>query len=376
MTCVAVVDRIGGAERSLIDLVSALDRERFHALAVVPREGELSRALEEAGAAVTLCPSLRRLHRRGPLARKGRELVALWRGARELAVALEAQRSSVVHANGTEAALFAVRAARRRRVPLVWHLRDMTPLGWLGPFLGRRCARLVVPSCAAAAVARGWVPASKLLRVASGIDTARFGAALPREEARRRLGLAGGPLLASIGAFVPWKGFERLVEAASRVHARRPDARFALLGDERFADGRGTRAAIEELVRVRGLSEIVRLVGHVDNVPLWLSASDALVHPAFPEPFGRVVAEAMAAGRAVVCLAGEHGPAELVRDGVDGLHAPASPEGLAEAVLELLADLARCRAMGEAGRRRAAEAFDRSVTTAPLQVLFATLSGA
>ena len=117
-------------------------------------------------------------------------------------------------------------------------------------------------------------------------------------------------------------------------------------------------------------------MGHVDDVPLWLAAADALVHPAFPEPFGRAVVEAMAAGRPVVCLAGDHGPAEIVRDGVDGVHAPPTAEGLAEAVLGLLADPAGSRALGESGRRRATGEFDSRRTARAMEELFADVHGA
>jgi glycosyltransferase involved in cell wall biosynthesis len=70
-----------------------------------------------------------------------------------------------------------------------------------------------------------------------------------------------------------------------------------------------------------------------------------------------VLVEAMLGGVPVV--APRHGgPAEIVRDGVDGLLVDVErPEAVGEAVAALLADPERRAAMGRAGRERALERF-------------------
>jgi glycosyltransferase involved in cell wall biosynthesis len=78
---------------------------------------------------------------------------------------------------------------------------------------------------------------------------------------------------------------------------------------------------------------------------------DVLVAPSRQEPFGTVLAEAMAAGTPVVATR-VGGLAETVADGETGLLvAPGRPEELAAAVLEVLA---RREQMGAAARVRAA----------------------
>ena len=106
-----------------------------------------------------------------------------------------------------------------------------------------------------------------------------------------------------------------------------------------------------------------------------LAAADVVVHPAFPEPFGRVVVEAMAASVPVVCARGEHGPGEIVRDGVDGLLVEPDPEAFADALVTLLDDAERRRAMGAAGRARARGAFDRSTTAERMERVYAEVVG-
>ena len=78
--------------------------------------------------------------------------------------------------------------------------------------------------------------------------------------------------------------------------------------------------------------------------------------PSDHETFGHTYLEAWCAGRPVI--AGDIAPLrEIVRDGVDGLHAANAPEPIADAILTLLADPARAAAMGASGRVRVAERF-------------------
>jgi glycosyltransferase involved in cell wall biosynthesis len=103
----------------------------------------------------------------------------------------------------------------------------------------------------------------------------------------------------------------------------------------------------------------VHFLGHRDDVPEILAALDVLVHvPSAPEPFGRVVAEAMAVGKPVVA-ARAGGLPEIVEHEVTGLLVPpGDPSACAAAVLRLLADPALRARLGTAGRRRAEERFD------------------
>jgi glycosyltransferase involved in cell wall biosynthesis len=78
--------------------------------------------------------------------------------------------------------------------------------------------------------------------------------------------------------------------------------------------------------------------------------------PSEHETFGHTYLEAWCAGRPVV--AGDIAPLrEVVREGIDGLHAANDPRAVADAILSLLGDPARATAMGIAGRERVAQRF-------------------
>src|SRR5712692_12111612 len=98
-----------------------------------------------------------------------------------------------------------------------------------------------------------------------------------------------------------------------------------------------------------------------------MNACDIVVHASVePEPWGLVVAEAMAAGRPVIASAAG-GPVEMITSGEDGLLVePGGPEDLAAAIESLLRDPQRRQAMGESARLRAFEFFDAAHAAAVL----------
>jgi glycosyltransferase involved in cell wall biosynthesis len=119
-------------------------------------------------------------------------------------------------------------------------------------------------------------------------------------------------------------------------------------------------------VAQKSLGHRVVFTGYRDHdLPAVLAAADCFaLMAAGSDESCRAALEAMAAGRAVVARHVGALP-ETVLDGQTGLLlGNASPEALAEALRAILADPARARAMGEAGRRRAATEFspERSVT--------------
>ena len=94
--------------------------------------------------------------------------------------------------------------------------------------------------------------------------------------------------------------------------------------------------------------------GWVDNAPGLMRHLDVLVLPSRVEPFGTVLAEAMAVGTPVVASRVDGLP-EVVEDGVSGrLVPPGRPDLLAQAVLEVLG---RRGEMGAAARERARRFF-------------------
>jgi glycosyltransferase involved in cell wall biosynthesis len=177
-------------------------------------------------------------------------------------------------------------------------------------------------------------------------------------------GAGHGPVVGFVGRLVPRKGPLDLVRAAPAIRAARPDVRVVVVGDDPYEDEDPAYAA-----RVRAAAGVAH-VGRVDEAASILQHLDVLVLPSREEPFGTVVAEAMAAGTPVVAT-NVDGLPELVTDGITGaLVEPGDTAALAVAVLRVLDER---HAMGVAARQKAqrfgADAYADRVEDLLLEIL-------
>jgi phosphatidyl-myo-inositol dimannoside synthase len=150
-----------------------------------------------------------------------------------------------------------------------------------------------------------------------------------------------------------YKGHDELLEAWPTVLGRRPDARLTIVG--RGDDVKRLEAKANGL----GLAGSVRFAGMVTESTLdaMLARAGGFALPSRAEGFGLTYLRAMRAG--VPCIAGDGDAArEVIDDGVSGMLVPAADrDALSQAVISLLGDSARRRAMGEAGRAAFNERF-------------------
>jgi glycosyltransferase involved in cell wall biosynthesis len=145
----------------------------------------------------------------------------------------------------------------------------------------------------------------------------------------------------------PQKGLDILVRAAADV----PEARFVVAGDGR--ERAGLHAAIGE----RGLGDRVVLLGHRNDIPSLLAASDVFVLPSLYEGSSLAILEAMAAGKAVIASR-IGGTDELIVEEESGLLVPPSDSvALAAAVRRVLGDADLRGRLGAAARERVQRHF-------------------
>ena len=247
------------------------------------------------------------------------------------------------------------------RRPVVWHLRDFPPSGSRGRLF--RAAARTLPALvfanseALAATLRG-VP---VVRLYNPVDLDRFHPDRSGAGVRAELMLPdNAPLVGMVAHLTKWKGHEDFIRIALRLSEQVPGVRFLVSGGPIYeTEGHeGYAEALKRRTVDLGLAGRVLFLGARDDIPEILAATDVLIHcPTSPEPFGRVVAEAMAAGRPVVA-ANAGGIPEIVEHDVTGLLVtPGDVGGFAAAAQRLLADPALRHSLGAAGRRRAEQLF-------------------
>jgi glycosyltransferase involved in cell wall biosynthesis len=132
---------------------------------------------------------------------------------------------------------------------------------------------------------------------------------------------------------------------------------------------------LRHLLAENGLADRVGITGFVDQPADAMRALDVVVHASTrPEPFGLVIAEAMACGRAVVATAAG-GAAEIVSDGVDALAVPPGDAGALAAAIRRLVESPELRArLGAAGRETAERRFDRARLAAEVAPIYRALA--
>jgi glycosyltransferase involved in cell wall biosynthesis/membrane protease YdiL (CAAX protease family) len=240
-------------------------------------------------------------------------------------------------------------------------------------FLFSRTARVVAISSAIREnlLKRTPIPPERIVTIPNGVDLERFkdwGSF--RAEARAEFGIRpDAPLAGLVGRISRGKGHLEFLRAAAAVKKRVPGVRFLIVGSVTKGEEATAREA-EALAREAGLEEDVRFTGFRGDIPRILSALDVLVVPSRSEAFGIVVVEGMAAGRPIVA-SGRAGILDIVSDGETGiLFPPDDSEKLAEALVRVLEDPDLGRAMGERGRRRAEDLFDRRKRTDRVEALY------
>ena len=180
-----------------------------------------------------------------------------------------------------------------------------------------------------------------------------------RLRVRQELGIPdAAPVAAIIGRLQPWKGQDVFMRAAARVAKEMPEARFLIVGGAAMPGDEAYSAQLRRAARELALPDRVFFLGDRQDVPDLLAASNVVVHASTePEPFGLVIIEAMAAGRAVIASRGG-GPSEIIEEGNSGLlTTPGNDEELAAAMLRVLRDDEFRERLSAGGRDRVDACF-------------------
>jgi glycosyltransferase involved in cell wall biosynthesis len=343
LLAVCAVDRPGGAEIGLLRLLAALSTRGWEVTVTTPGRGRLRDAAQAAGHA------WRALGVGGLRRGAGAGAMLSWPLVRHLS-----RRADVVYLNGGVCGrlLPAIGHGGARRVLHVHDIVDRVPSFW-------RSADVVLADSQAVA--------DRLIGLHAHVVGCPVDLDPPAAPPPWTTAAAGatGPVIGFVGRIEPRKGVADLVAAAPAIRRGAPGARVVLIGDDPYG------SAPEYTAAVTGSGEVEH-VAWVDNAAGVMRHLDVLVLPSRQEPFGTVLAEAMAVGTPVVATR-VGGLAEVVADGVTGrLVGARQPADLAVAVLEVLA----ARDTMSAAARDHARRFDAGAYAARVERLIAPGSAA
>lgn len=380
--------QMGGAEAALLNLLASLREAEpdWQLNLIVSADGALAAKAAALGVATTVLSFPDSLARLGDASanfpagsangRFGllRQLFFANPGiaayVRRLRKLLRQIQPDLVHSNGFKMHLLGA-LAKPRAVPLVWHVHDYVQarplMASLMKLFSRRCAMAVVNSDSVGRDLRAVCgQALPIETVYNGIDLQVFS---PCGEHLDLDALAGCspavPEVIRVGMLATlarWKGHEVFLRALSLIPSDVP-LRGYIIGDALYQTD-GSQTSLDELKTLAqrlGVAERVGFTGFVATPAAAMRSLDIVVHASTqPEPFGLVIVEAMACGRAVI--ASEAGGAtELIESGVNALgHKPGDAEQLAARIVQLAGDPQLREQLGAAGRKTVKERFNQT----------------
>jgi glycosyltransferase involved in cell wall biosynthesis len=347
-----------GAEIALLRLIGALDRKVVTSILVCADDGMLADAARRQDVPTIIAPLSRSIRERRRRQVRSMATIALVPAvaayAARLARLARAQRIDVIHTNSLKAFVYGALAGRIAGLPVVAHLRDdlgHLDAGAVGAVVGSMVRRLpdAVVGCSSYVLTAARTAPPRSHVVYTGIPSG--------DVASRAIWRSGRPTIGMVARIAPWKGQHLFLEAAAAVAARRPDARFRIIGAPMFGE-EGYLLDLRSLAAAEPLAGRVEFTGFVANPRSeYERLTVAVAASVAPEPFGNVIIEAMARGLPVVAPA-EGGPAEILTDGVDGLLVPPrDPPALAAAILRLIDSPRSAAALADQALRTTAARF-------------------
>jgi glycosyltransferase involved in cell wall biosynthesis len=391
--------QMGGAEMSLMDLLASLRAAEpgWQLYLVLGEDGPLVDRATAAGVQVMVAPFPRALARLGDSGNG--PLPALWsclkaaagtlRYASKLRRTLAKLEPDIVHTNGFKMHLLGA-WTHPKNAPVIWHVRDYVSTRSLMKRLLRicsgRCAAAIGNSASVAQDVRNVCgPQLETLSVYNAIDLNRFSPLGEKLDLDSLAGLVndiraapqGTVRVGLLATLAHWKGHAVFLRALARLPKDLP-IRAYVIGGPIYQTENSQRTVwdLRELAAELGITDRVCFTGYVADTAGAIRALDIVVHASTqPEPFGRVIAEGMACGRAVVC-SDAGGAAELIAAGQDALsHPPGDDAALAARIIELARDPELRARLGRAGRITAERRFEPSRLAEEVIPLYRKLSG-
>jgi glycosyltransferase involved in cell wall biosynthesis len=281
----------GGAELSAIEIAAAVVRAGGRAI-VLSEGGRMADRLAAVGGELVIFPAATK----NPMKLLA-NATAIERIARK-------ENVDLIHARSRAPAWSALIAARRAKLPFVTTYHGIyNEKGRAKRLYNSVMARgdIVIANSRYTAdivMKRYATPEERIRVIYRGVDLDAFDPAVVSTERVKKLRDKWGVtndqrIVLHAARLTKWKGQGDVIAAATRIRDKVRDCVFILAGD---AQGRDDyRQGLLDQIASAGLKGIVRLVGHVDDIPAAFAASHiAFVASNEPEAFGRAAAEAQA----------------------------------------------------------------------------------
>ena len=351
-----------GSPKALVSQLELLDRARFTPLFLASGEGPLLDALAARDVEILRRPVSTVTWRR-PL--------ASWRALRAQMAFLRSHRIDLLHVNEMGWNFDIVLAAWALSIPVVLqlHLPGGVAFQNLHRFAARRV--LLVSRSHRSAIAHVERFHGQIEVLYGPVDVDLYRAA---RSIRPSLGLQPEHIVVCVVAQLrAGKGIDVALDAARRLAADYPQLRFLMVGPPGRGEEEFGQRMMAEAERPP-LAGVVHFLGSRQDVPDILASSDVFLLPTHAETFGRVVIEAMAAGKPVVASRIPVIEEIVTSSDLGILVSPRTGVAFADALRSVIARTDRGRTMGERGRESLTGRFDQATVARQLNEMYADMT--
>lgn len=377
--------QLGGGEIALLDMVRFFDRSQVTPIIVLGSDGPLAERLRGIAEVHILELTSKVLHKRKDTLGSASllELKSIVHAAayvHQLTDFIRTNHIALIHTNSLKADILGGIAGRLTHTPVIWHIRDRItddylpkPIVRIMRTLCRVLPDYVIGNSAATLETLKLNGTKPSVAIGSGVDLGAFHE-LHDPSTSGQDNSPGKQLIGLVGRICPWKGQHIFLRAAAEVHKQFPHATFQIIGAALFEE-QHYEIEMQKLAKDLGIAHVVEFTGFRNDVPDLMRNLDILVHASTTgEPFGQVIVQGMAAGKAVVATNGGGVP-EIVVHGETGLLVPMDDApALSSAICALLNAPDLAAKMGRAGWQRVLEHFTIEQTARKIETVYAQLA--
>ena len=336
-----------GGQKSLVNLISNLDRKAFKAHVVVPAEnGSLVKKLKNRDVEVSVIGFPKVIDFRVLL-----KIKAFWK----IFCLVSKFQIDIIHTDGPRNTFYAGIVAKLKNIPLIWHVRASNQDRY-DRLLCNLSSKIILVADSLRSRFISNCNDKKFVTIHNGVDLSKFRPQGPDQYVREKYSIGNNEILVSVTARIEkLKGQKYLIEACCNLQNKIPHFHILLAGE--VTDSAYLKECQDKASEI-GIIDRVIFPGQLDNVSQLLNATDIFVLPSLCEAFPRSVIEAMAAGKPVIAT-NVGGCCEAFEDKISGFLVPARDSGaLADKILLLAKNRNLREKIGSQARCRAEKMFE------------------
>ena len=333
---------IGGGEKQLFYLVTHLNKNLYQPIVVCPDDGIFAEQLREANIPTTILNL--------PPWRKVSSRLTRHAAATKLTDLATKHNVQLVHTSDSWFNPYLLPVKNQLNVPVISHVRNiLTPAQVTKYDFNQMSHIIAISKQSKAPLVQAGISSKKIDVILNCVDLSVFQPnpiVKDKNTDRFKVGI--------VGRIEPFKKQTTFVEIAREVVKQCQNVRFHIIGAALDTpEHRAYDKEVRQLVSQYKLEDVIHFTGHRNDMPRVMQELDLLVTLSA----GSVIAEAMASGKPVIGTP-IGSTSEMIVDSVTGYFVPSdSIDAIAEKVIQLIKEPARCAKMGAAATKHAEAVF-------------------